>query len=254
MELERRYIYGIIGDSEPKKFDFSGVEGSIVYSIPCQDKQFAVAAVVSDVAVEEIDPTRKNVLAHTTVQEALLKEYTLLPMGFGMIAGSENEVHALLRLNAKSLEDELKRLQNMIEVELKVYWDEEAMTNELEGSNDELTRLKKKIQAAPSPVLQQNLLVKAGQMVERVASEWKTKYAQAIYKTLAKSSVEAQQNNLTGTKNLLNASFLIAWDDEKKFQEEVYGLDETYRGKLNFKYVGPLPPYNFVRVKLEMGL
>jgi len=52
-------------------------------------------------------------------------------------------------------------------------------------------------------------------------------------------------------KNVLNASFLIGRARESDFQKEVFKLDSQYQGKVNFKYVGPLAPYNFVNVNLE---
>jgi len=39
---------------------------------------------------------------------------------------------------------------------------------------------------------------------------------------------------------------------EDKFKEEIYKLNSEYQDKLDFKYAGPLPPYNFVNIKLEL--
>ncbi|PIU55198.1 MAG: hypothetical protein COS88_05310, partial [Chloroflexi bacterium CG07_land_8_20_14_0_80_51_10] len=105
MSLERKYIYGIIEEPEPRRFNFSGVGDAEVYAINHQK----LAAVVSDTGFEEIDPTRKNVRAHTVVQDELLKSYTLLPMGFGMIAGSKDDVLKLLEKNYHGLTRELTR-------------------------------------------------------------------------------------------------------------------------------------------------
>jgi hypothetical protein len=242
-----RYIYGIIEETQPRRFGFPGVGDAEVYTINHQK----LAAVVSDTELEEIDPTRKNVLAHTIVQDTLLKEYDLLPMGFGMIAGSENEVQRLLERNYDGFIRELKHLSGKIEVELKVFWDQEAMISELQGGSEELTKLKAKINAASSPVEAQSLLVEAGKQVERIAQDWKTKYAQRVYATLKELSEDARLNEPVGVKNILNASFLIDRSRESEFQEEVYKLDSKYQGKVNFKYVGPLPPYSFVNLKLE---
>jgi hypothetical protein len=247
MFSQGRYIYGIIEETQPWRFGFSGVGDAEVYTINHQK----LAAVVSDTELEEIDPTRKNVLAHTTVQDTLLKEYDLLPMGFGMIAGSENEVQRLLERNYDGFIRELKSLSGKIEVELKVFWDQEAMISELQGGSEELTKLKAKINAASSPVEAQSLLVEAGKQVERIAQDWKTKYAQRVYATLKELSEDARLNEPVGVKNILNASFLINRSRESEFQEEVYKLDSKYQGKVNFKYVGPLPPYSFVNLKLE---
>ena len=247
MSEDSKYIYGIIKEPRLLRFDLRGIGDAEVYAVSYRN----LAAVVSDTELEEIDPTRKNVLAHTTVQDALLKEYDLLPMGFGMIAGSDNEVHRLLERNYDGFLKELKNLSGKIEVELKIFWDQEAMVKKLQDESGELTKFKAKIKAASSPAEAQALLIEAGKQVERIAQDWKTKYAQRVYAALKELSVDARQNSLAGVKNILNASFLIDRSKENEFQEEVYKLDSKYQGKVNFKYVGPLPPYSFVTLKLE---
>jgi hypothetical protein len=247
MPLHREYIYGIVEEPRPKKFDFLGIDNAEVYTINYQE----LAAIVSDTELREVDPTRKNVHAHTVVQDKLLPDYTLLPMGFGMIASSYEEVRRLLEKNYQGLVTELKRLAGKIEVELKVFWDEIAMIKELQGQSQELTRLKAKIEATPSPTEAQSLLIRVGKLVERIALDWKTKYAERVYATLKELSLDARPNNPVGIKNLLNASFLIPKSGEGEFEKEIRRLDSEYQGKVNFKYVGPLPPYNFISLKLE---
>src|SRR3990170_4535598 len=146
MSLERKYIYGIIEGAKPMRFSFLGVGDVEVYTINHRE----LAAVVSDTALEEIDPTRKDVRAHTVVQDEVLKNCILLPMGFGMIAGSKDDVLKLLEENYQGLSRELVRLGGKVEVELKVYWDQEAMIKELQGGSEELTRLKAKVKNAQS--------------------------------------------------------------------------------------------------------
>ena len=247
MSLERKYIYGIIEEAKPMRFSFLGVGDAEVYTINHRE----LAAVVSDTALEEIDPTRKDVRAHTVVQDELLKNCSLLPMGFGMIADSKDDVLKLLEKNYQGLSRELVRLAGKVEVELKVYWDQEAMIKELQGGSEELTRLKTKVKNAQSPIEAQRLLVEAGKLVERIALDWKARYADRVYTVLKGLSIDARLNNPLGVKNVLNASFLIERARESDFQKEVFKLDSQYQGKVNFKYVGPLAPYNFVNVKLE---
>ena len=247
MSLERKYIYGIIEEAKPMKFSFLGVGDAEVYTINHRE----LAAVVSDTALEEIDPTRKDVRAHTVVQDELLKNCSLLPMGFGMIADSKDDVLKLLEKNYQGLSRELVRLAGKVEVELKVYWDQEAMIKELQGGSEELTRLKAKINGASSPIEAQRLLVEAGKLVERIVLDWKARYADRVYTVLKGLSIDARLNSPLGVKNVLNASFLIERAGESDFQKEVFKLDSQYQGKVNFKYVGPLAPYNFVNVNLE---
>jgi hypothetical protein len=242
-----KYIYGIIEEPQSRRYSFPGIEDAEVYTLNYQE----LAAIVSDTELQEIDPTRRNVHAHTVAQDELLRDYTLLPMGFGMIASSEDGVRKLLEKNYQGLVREISRLAGKIEAELKVFWDQEAMTKQLQGESQELTKLQARIKAASSPVEARNLLLLAGMQVERVAFTWRDKYAQRVYDVLRRLSSDARLNNPLGIKNILNASFLIDRHQEGVFKEEVYRLDSEYQGKVNFKYVGPLPPYNFINLKLE---
>jgi len=242
-----KYIYGIIEEPAFRTFSFCGIGGAEVYTI----NQERLAAVVSDTGLTEIDPSRRNVLAHTTVQDMLLKEYTLLPMTFGMIAGGVEQVRRLLEANYQALAGEIRRLAGKIEIELKVFWDRAAMIEALQGGNRELDQLRSKIKAAPSPLEAQRLLVEAGRLVEGVVLDWRARYARLVYAMLKALSLETQLNQPLGVQNILNAAFLIDRARESQFQQEVHRLDAQYQGKVNFKYVGPLPPYSFVNVKLE---
>jgi hypothetical protein len=247
MSLQRKYIYGVIEEARPRRFSFQGIGEAEVYTVNHEN----LAAVVSDTEFEEIDPTQRNVRAHTVVQDELLKEYTLLPMGFGMVANDGDEVRNLLEKNYHGLFREAKRLSGKIEVGLKVFWDQEAMMKELEGRSKELSRVKERIKTASSPEQVQSLMMKGGKLAERVAVAWKTKYAQPAYDHLRELSSDARVNNPVGVKNILNASFLIDKSKENEFRDEVYKLDSEYKGRVNFKYVGPLPPYSFINLKLE---
>jgi hypothetical protein len=247
MYLQGEYIYGIVEEPRLRRFSLPGIADADVYTINHQ----RLAAVVSDTESLEIDPTRKNVQTHTVVQDELLKEYTLLPMGFGMIATGEGEVRGLLENNYQGLTSELNRLVGKIEVELKVFWDQEAVIKELQGENQEFSRLKAKINSASSPIEIQNLLSVAGKLVENITRDWKAKYAELVYNILKELSYEAKVNRPADIKNLLNVSYLIDRTCENEFKEQVYKLDSKFQGRINFKYVGPMPPYSFVDLMLE---
>lgn len=247
MSPQGEYIYGIVEEPHLRRFSFPGIGNADVYTINYE----RTAAIVSDTEFSEIDPTRKNVQAHTVTQEELMKEYNLLPMGFGMVATGESEVRRLLENNYDGLLGELHRLAGRIEVELKVFWEQEAVMKEIQGESQELSRLKAKLNVASSPVEVRNLLIEVGKLVENIVCDWKTRYAEMIYSILQELSYEAKMNNPMGIKNLLNASFLIEKSRESEFKRQVYELDARFQGKMNIKYVGPLPPYNFVTLKLE---
>ncbi len=244
MTAVSKYIYGIIEEPQFKTFEFRGLEGAAVYTINSRD----LAAVVSDIELSEIDPTRKNVMAHTMVQDSILKKYTFIPMGFGIVTTSEFSVRTLLEKNYMGLITELKRLAGKIEVELKIFWDDKALMSE---NQQLITKVQAKVKAASSAAETQRLFTEAGMQVERIVLAWKAKYIDQIYAILKQLAIDSRLNDCAGVKMLLNASFLIDRTRENEFVEQVHRLDTKYQGKINFKYIGPLPPYNFVNLKLE---
>ena len=246
MKEHNIYIYGIMEESSLKNFDVIGVGKNKVYTINHQD----LAAVVSQIKGMEIDPTRKNLLAHTQVQELLLKEYTILPMSFGVITPSTETINKMLEKNYLNFKQELKRLSEKIEIELKVYWNKEALKEEME-SDHKYKQISNKIAQASSPAVKQDLLIEIGQMVESVVLKWKNEIGTYIYDNLASLAANACTNKSNEITNILNASFLVSKSEENEFRDKAYALDAKYQNKVDIKYIGPLPPYNFLQVELK---
>lgn len=240
------YVYGVIEESGLKYFDVTGVKNKKAYTINFQE----LAAVVSHMKEEEIDPTRKNLLAHTSVQEFLLQEYTFLPMSFGVIVSSIDRITKMLEDNYLSFKRELERLSEKIEVEIKVHWNKEAVKKELE-SNQRYKNLSNKIAEVSSALERQSLLVETGQLVEDVVLRWQDEISYDIYNNLKSLAVTACMNKSKEITNILDASFLVEKNRENEFQDKLFTLDAKYQNKIDIKYIGPLPPYNFLQVELK---
>jgi hypothetical protein len=243
-----KYLYGIIKEPTPRRFDVAGVGGEMPYTVTSG----SLAVVVSDSAAE-LDPTRRNTRAHAKVQEHVMGEYTLLPMGFGVVAHGEDEVLRLLERNREALLREIRRLDGLIEVAVRVYWNSEIDMNVLDGKHRDLSKMRTKIEKASSTAEARNLVVEAGMLVERLLEDWKEKSVGKIYAALEKVATEGAMGQTSGMKNLMNASFLLNCFSEEKFKSELYRLDGEFEGKLDFKYVAPLPPYTFLGIELELG-
>src|SRR5919206_3773594 len=137
-----KYVYCIIRNDRSRDFGEIGIgSGARVYTINHRD----LSAVVSDTPIVIYDPTRENVLAHEFVNETVMKEHTLIPMSFGTVFRSEEDVTELLRSTYQAFSDVLDKMRDKIEFGLKVLWDREKVIARLERSNDEIRRLKDEI-------------------------------------------------------------------------------------------------------------
>ncbi|HET9316048.1 MAG TPA: GvpL/GvpF family gas vesicle protein, partial [Vicinamibacteria bacterium] len=76
-EARSKYVYCVIESEKPQRFGPLGLgaEPSDVTTVHFRD----LAAVVSDTPREVIDATRENILAHERVNEAVMRNHTVIP-------------------------------------------------------------------------------------------------------------------------------------------------------------------------------
>ena len=248
MANERKYIYCVIPVEREATFNHTGIEEeSRIYAISYQD----VAAVVSDTSLTICDPSRKNMAAHNGVLVAVMEDYTILPARFGLISDSEDELRGLLARYYSPLKNHIRKLDNRMEVGVKVFWRKEAMIAILDGKSQKITRLKEAIKTAP-PVKAQALAIKAGEAVKSMAEEWQAKYCDSVYARLMRVAIDGRRNYPVNISNILNASFLVDKAKEKQFDAAIDELDSGGDERLDFRYVKPIPPYNFVSIEMYL--
>ena len=109
-----------------------------VYTINYKD----MAAVVSDVPIAPLDSTRENVLAHERVNETVMREHTVIPMSFGTIFKTREDIVELLRSAYDAFADVLNKMQDKLEFGLKVLWDRDEMVRAIEQEDEDIHRLK----------------------------------------------------------------------------------------------------------------
>lgn len=247
-----RYVYGIIEAQQPLSFGKMGIGGvgEPVYTANFQD----IAAIVSKTSVYIFDPTRENALAHEHVIETVMKTHTIIPMSFGTVFRTDDDIREVLRSIYPSLKDVLKQMQGKLEFGLKVNWDRDRIIEELKDADEEISRFHQEITRKH---LQSTYFARMqlGRMIDKALSERSAQYVRDIYEALRGVCVASRDNKPIGDKMIMNAAFLVERDREREFDAAVNKIAKHYGDLLNFKYTGPWPPYNFVniRLKLERG-
>ncbi|MBU1615516.1 GvpL/GvpF family gas vesicle protein, partial [bacterium] len=62
---------------------------------------------------------------------------------------------------------------------------------------------------------------------------------------------EFKRHELMDDKMIINIAFLIERSRQEDFDKRVEGLDVKFARKLNFRCVGPLPPYSFYTLEVR---
>jgi len=242
-----KYVYCIIEATESLRFGPVGIgtEPSDVYTVHYKN----LGAVVSDAPLEVLDSTRENVLAHERVNETVMREHTVIPMSFGTVFKTREDIVELLRSAADAFGDVLNKMQNKLEFGLKVLWDRDQAVREVESEDDDISRLKHEISSQKGPTYFARM--QYGRLVDAALHARSERYVAAVLGELREVSVASRINKPIGDKMILNAAFLISRDQEHAFDAKVKSIASHF-DKLTFKYTGPWPPYNFVNIRLKL--
>jgi hypothetical protein len=246
---EGRLVYCIIEADSPRRFGNIGIggRGDEVYTI----HYGGLAAVVSDTPVMVYDPTRENALTFEHVNETVMKEFTVIPMSFGSVFRTEEDVIEFLKDTADALRDVLQKMKDKIEFGLKVNWTPETVLREVEEENEDIRRLKEEI-LSNRQTSTYFARMQLGRLVEQAMSEKSDSFVREIYDHLRDCAIASRHNKPIGDKMILNAAFLVERSKATAFDQRVQEIAQRYEGKLRFLYTGPWPPYNFVNIRLKL--
>jgi hypothetical protein len=250
MEQRATYVYGVapaepFQDGRPP-WGVAGVGGrgaparTIVHS--------DLVAVVSDVPGLRIALSRENLLDHQRVLEEVLRRSDVLPFSFGTVASSDEEVREVLLEGAYyALQEQLEYVRGCVELEVKVFWEQERLFAEIAEENDEVRALRDTISLLPDDAASMEKIT-LGQLTA-AEIENKSKWeADGVLEVLEPQAVEVLVSPNLSDNMLLNAAFLVERAREEEFDGVVAALARAHAGRLTFTYVGPLPPYSFINL------
>jgi len=244
---EGKYVYCIIKSERPLRFGPLGLgaEPADVHTVHYRD----IAAVVSNTPMVVQDPTRDNVLAHQRVNETVMQQHTVIPMSFGTVFKTDDDIMELLRSAYDAFTDVLSKMLGKFEFGLKVLWDRDQIIREIEEEDEDIRRLKGEISSQKGSTYFARM--QYGRLVDAALQTKSEQYVADTFAALRGASVAARSNKLIGERMILNAAFLVNRRDAREFDRCVKALGARY-DKLTYKYTGPWPPYNFVNIRLKL--
>jgi len=245
-----RYIYGIIKNSDDTVLDVTGLGGSsLVYTISYQD----VSCVVSNYFGEEFSSMSKEEmtrcqLRHQLVVEHVMRRYTVLPVKFGTVLTTSDEVRNLLSQGHSQLVYALTWIQDKVEVEVAATWDKRQVLRKIRTEPD-IMLAREAIASRPG---QQNPeeRIHLGQMVTASMDWRRDSYREQMMNFLMPVTVDVQSNALVSDDMLMNVAFLVEKANQEEFDSRVRQLNDLFHDQIDFRVIGPLPPYSFATVEV----
>jgi hypothetical protein len=245
------YLYGIIRHGESLEFDIEAIggKGNMVYTVNYKD----ICAVVSKSDLMRYEARRIFLTAHQLVLEHIMKQFSVLPIRFSTLSSSfdESKIERILEKEYNRFNDLLNQMEGRKELGIKVLALEQPIYNLILEKYDDIRAFKEKL-AKLDPEKAHYQLMKIGEMVEKALEAEKSILKNELMDMLAPLAVDKKINDNYGERMILNAAFLINNEKEPEFDKAIFALDEKYGKMLTFKYVGTLPPYNFVNLTINI--
>ena len=90
-----------------------------------------------------------------------------------------------------------------------------------------------------------------GEAVQKGLNQKKEALQTVLFEKLKSFATESKRNKIMGDRMVFNGVFLIQKEALTRFDAMVNALSEEYRRGLQFKYVGPTPPANFIEIVVQ---
>ena len=249
---ESTYLYAVTAPHLP--LDMTALPGILdgagLSGVPQCISDGPLGAVVSLYDGKKVRPERKNLAAHQGVLRALMgRGIPFLPVAFGVVVPSAQDLLALLRANQEAFVRDLKRLSGKVEMGLKVLWDVPNIFEFFVFQNPELAKFRDQVLEIPEGVSREEKIA-LGQAFEMLLRETRTQHEETVRRELGTCVLEFQADPPRGEKMILNLSCLIERKQEKAFEQAVLRAASCFDDNYAFDYSGPWPPYHFVSVSL----
>lgn len=248
MRNERsRYLYCIIETKKQEDFGKIGIAGSDVFTINYKDLGAAVSNSLGEDSIEVLEEG----ITHQKVVEEVMKKFTIVPMSFGQVPKSEEEVKAFLAEHYDELKEMFIKIEGKVELGLKASWRMDKIMKEIVNSNDRIRILQKQISSLPEEK-SYYLRIELGKLVADELKANGERIAEKIFNSLKLLSVEARMNKPLNDKMILNTAFLVSKDKEGHFDKVVNQIEKKYP-ELTLRYV-VTAPYNFVNIGAQYAV
>ena len=249
-----KYIYGIIKMDKAQEFGKIGIgnkEASNVLTIGFND----IAAVTSNSPLMAYDSLSKekvvkDLATHQLVLEKVMERFTVIPVKFGTMVETENDVISFLEKGYALLSNQLSMAEGKIELDVVAWWELPKILAVISRHNDQIQEQQQKIAMKGEQIsVEEKILV--GQMIAQALKQEKDRYQQLMIQTLRQDTVDICLHDLANDEMVLNTACLLEKKKEESLHTAVQALDRALENTTNFRVVGPLPLYSFSTILFQ---
>jgi pyruvate-formate lyase len=209
------------------------------------------AMVAAEVPMKIYHPNKDNLMMHQQAVSLVMKKNdTVIPVSFGNVFHSKEDVAVLLENLYPQFEKLFPEIKGKVELGLKVIGKKEW----LESKVSEDASIEKMAQAVKgkSEAASYYERIQLGGAAQKLVTSLQKETERDIFHPLKELAEASKVNDPIGEKMLLNAAFLVDREKEAAFDQKVNELHDQWEDRVEFNYSGPWPAYNFVNIRLKV--
>ena len=238
------YLYGITSAKGATRIRTGGVEGGSVQHLVVG----SVAAIVSPVAPGKIRPQRSNLAAHNQI---LADQQAVLPVAFGTVVDSEEELYDVLHDNHAALVDRLRRLKGKVEICLKVYWETSNFFEFFVAGHKELKQMRDRLfRGGRRPNRREQ--IELGELFASLLQQARERHTGRVTKALAPYCAEIRTADVGDEKMIMKLACLVDKNRQRQWEKGVDKAARQFDNNYCFKYGNPTAPYSFTDLELDL--
>ncbi len=248
---EALHLYCVMEDGLGPDFGPIGLDGRQVFAVSHRD----LAAVVSPTSIRAYRSMKREevvpyLFAHQATIEKIMEDQIVVPVKFGTTARDEAEVRKILENGYPQLSTAREAMEGKIELDLVVQWKDLNSVLLQIGEEPEIRSKKTAIAARPLQEATEER-IRIGQMIKARLDYMREERAAEIVEALKPLAWDIHAHALLDDRMILNTAFLVDRAGQGEFGETLERLDDRYGNSIDFRCVGPLPPYSFSTVEVR---
>ena len=175
----------------------------------------------------------------------------VLPILFGTIAATPDEIRNLLNRRYSEFMELLRQFENKVELNVRGIWKNMSLIyKEIDKENTELQKIRAEIEKLDKKEDQDLKIIEAGNLVKLALAKKKEVETETIIDAFRRSVFNYKLNKTNGDAMFMNTAFLVNSGREVEFDHIMADLGVKFEGRSDFVYTAQLPIFNYIDLKI----
>ncbi|UBU14557.1 GvpL/GvpF family gas vesicle protein [Nonomuraea gerenzanensis] len=238
------YVYGIVPAGTKVPADVQGL-GDPAGKVRVIEHE-GIAALVSDVNVDQPLGRPGDFLAHEGLLDAVAAEGAVLPFRFGgVLASADAVVEELLAPHHDDFASALEQIKGHTEFVVKGRYDERTVLAEILAESPEAQGLRQAIKGKPEDATR-NERIRLGEIITASVEAKRAMDTQMLLDGLSGHYIQASLRDPTHEWDAVHVALLAKRDGQKTLEKAMNEFGERWAGRVDMRLLGPMAPYDFV--------